>query len=693
MGAWSRRIAGLALLLLSVLPLYRLLTPDRTGPWGAQALDRADLSWSVTVWGSLVVLLFAALGGLWGRQGARRGDREGRGPRGPSFLARSASRIAERIAAPPGRAFAIAVGALAGGLALAVALGIYRGLLTNVDEMTSLIHARYLAAGLLGGPVTDAAEAWLVPNMLVVDAGWISQYPPGHLGVLAAFSRFGAWWAAGPLSFAVMVGFSAAAFERLLPGRRRVAVRVAALLLAVSPFALLLAGGALSHLSAGAAAAVALYCALRAGRGGWGWAFAAGLAVGAMVLARPWTGLLLGPALTLGVWWARGGVWAVVRALGPWVAGGIPFAVVLLAYNDALFGGPFTLGYEVLYGPAHRLGFHADPWSSPYGLLEAIGYTASDVVQFGTALLETPVSLTVLAGAYLLLARRLDPGVAVVAAWAVLPVLGNALYWFHQPRMLFEAAPAFLLLAVLGVAVLLERSGPAVRTGTWCAVATTLVVGAVAFAPARFQGYAWSDETLSRITVSEEAAEGALVFVHTSWNERIAASLQAAGMRNDSIQAIVRRNDSCRLHEYARARLATVRSGAPPSAESLPPIDLAQTPDHPANVARARGPGGVIVLQDARRPWSAECRREARSDSHGAVALAPLLWQGDLPGLEGGKPLFVRDFGPGHNGTLLSRYPDRPVLVFAYGAAGGAPALHPYEEAMGFLWEQPGPAS
>ncbi len=690
MGTWSRRAAGLGLLLLSLLPLHRLLTPDRTGPWGAQALDRADLSWNVTLWGSLVVLLLAVLGALWGRRGAERGDPSGRGP---SLFARSTARLAGRIEAPSRRAYSVALGTLAGLLALTVALVIYRGLLTNVDEMTALIHARYLAAGMLAGPVADAAEAWLVPNMLVVDAGWVSQYPPGHLAVLAAFSRLGIWWATGPALFAVMVAFSAASFERLLPGRLLVPARVAALLLASSPFALLLAGGALSHLTAGAGAAVALYAALRAAQGGWGWAFAAGLAVGVTVLARPWTGLLLGPTLTLGVWWARGGAWGVVRSIGPWVAGGVPCAALLFAYNDALFGSPLTLGYEVLYGPAHRLGLHPDPWSFPYGALEALGYSASDLIQFGATLLETPVSLTAVAGAYLLFAARLDRGVSVVAAWAVLPVLGNALYWFHQPRMLFETAPAFILLSVLAVAALLARSAPAVRTGIWCAVAVTVMIGAVAFAPARFQGHAWADETLSRITVPDDESRGAVVFVHASWNERTAATLQAAGMRNDSIQAVVRRNDACRLHEYAQARLAVVRGRVAASPDALPPIDLEQTSEPPARLTRARGPGGAVLLRDADVEWSRDCLRAASADAFGSIALAPLLWQGDLPGLERGAPLFVRDLGPAGNAAILDRFSGRPALVFTYAPGGGPPALHAYDDAMRFLWNESPPGA
>jgi hypothetical protein len=554
--------------------------------------------------------------------------------------------------------------------------------------MNAVVHARYLADGRLAGAAPASMEPWLFPNMLVVDAGWVSQYPPGHLLVVAGFVLVGLRWAVGPVLFALMVGLSAASFERLLPPQRAVSARAAAILLSLSPFGLLIAGGALSHLTAGAAGAAALYFGLRATDERRSWAFAAGAAVGLMVLARPWTGLLLGPTLTLGVWLARGGPTLLYRLAGPWILGGIPAAALLLEWNTLLFGGPLTLGYEALYGPAHGLGLHVDPWSFPYGLREAVGYSASDVLAFGAGLLETPVSVTAVGGAFLAWAVRLSPPTRVLAAWALLPVFGNALYWFHQPRMLFEAAPAWILLAVLAIATLYERSGPVLRSATAWAVATTLLIGAGAFAPARFRGSAWSAETLARITIPADSARGALVFVHAPWTERVAALLQASGMRNDSIQPILRRNDACRLHEYAVARISA-RSGP----ADLPPIDHEQTHRPPAGLTAVRAPGGAILVREDGATWSRECLRELAADRFGALALAPLLWQGDLPGLEQGRPLFARDYGPERNEAVRALFATRPAFVLGYASEGegAGPRLIPYDDAMRLLWEAPAP--
>jgi hypothetical protein len=662
-----RRIAALVVALLCILPLHRLLSVERNGPAGADALARADASWSVALWGGAVVVLVGVVAAVLAR---------GR----PAPSVRALDTLASRLAAFDTRTLSVGAGLLAAGLASAVASVVYDRLLVSVDEMAQLIHARYLGAGMLGAPLPAGADAWAIPNMLVTGEGWTSQYPPGHPLVWAAFVTAGLGWAAGPLLFGLMVGLLAASFDRLLAAERRLHGRVAALLLAVSPFMLSLAATTPSHVTAGAAGAAVLYAALRASDGSRGWAVAAGAAVGVMVLARPWTGLVLGPALALGAWLHRGGASLGARLLGPWIAGGIPFAALLLIYNDALFGSALTLGYEALHGPAHGLGLHADPWSYPYGLREALAYSASDLLQLGTGLLDSPIPLTLVAAVYLTVARAVPSGASVVVAWALLPVAADAFYWFHAPRMLFEAAPAWMLLAVLGVAHAHERAGAAVRTGIGVSAAATLLVAAP-LAVTGLRSRAWDQETLSRIVApGTGTVQPALVFVHAPWDERIASTLQAAGMRNDSIQPILRRNDTCALHVYAVARLSGSRG------PTLPPIDLLQTHAGAEDSRAVLLEGGTRARISDGATWPAACTREAAADRFGSVALAPLLWQGDLPGLEDGRPMFVRDQGPERNERVREAFPDRSALVWGYESLGGAPVLMPYERAMALLW-------
>jgi hypothetical protein len=276
--------------------------------------------------------------------------------------------------------------------------------------------------------------------------------------------------------------------------------------------------------------------------------------------------------------------------------------------------------------------------------------------------------------------------------------------------MLFEAAPAWILLAALAVAHGYERSGPVLRVAVGVAVATALLV-ATPLAVARVRSRAWDAETLSRIVVPEDAA-GALVFVHAPWDERIASTLQATGMRADSIQPLLRRNDTCALHLYARARLADgladvaddeladvastrLDDGLVAVPDSVPrrtggvaslPVDLRQTSDPAEGSIAVQLEGGTRVRVRDGAVWPPACAREAAADRFGSVALAPLLWQGDLPGLEAGRPMFVRDHGPERNADVRAAFPHRPALVWGYESGGGAPALMPYDRGMALLW-------
>ena len=407
--------------------------------------------------------------------------------------------------------------------------------------------------------------------------------------------------------------------------------------------------------------------------------------------------------------------------------GGAPFAVFLGWFNQRLYGNPFTLGYVAAFGDRHRLGFHMDPWGYPYSIREAVAYTSSDVLSLGIQLLETPFPITAVIGLYLLSASRLPKGVGVLAAWAVLPVVANGYYWFHDVRMLFEAAPAWITLGVittLGLAGGLGGNvdGPAagtvdpggdrpdqVRPGEgpvrdwrgWAADVTTWVilfgvVGAAVWGfPTRWGSYRWSEETLQRITVPSLPTEDlAIVFVHTSWNERLSSRLQGAGgMRQDSVITALRRNTNCGLHLYTLAREARAAGADPRQVDDLdlggaplPQVDLEQVPGTPPDIQRPPSPPGATLRTRNGEPFETACFREVGADRFGAVALAPLVWQGDLPGDEEGRPMFVRDFGPERNRRLLDAYPERRPFVFVPKDPSRPPEIVPYDEAMAQLW-------
>jgi hypothetical protein len=381
------------------------------------------------------------------------------------------------------------------------------------------------------------------------------------------------------------------------------------------------------------------------------------------------------------------------------LAGGLPFAVLLGYYNRRLFGGITRFGYLEAFGANHEMGFHLDPWGYMYGVESALAFTSIDLLAVGVQFLETPLPLTVAVGAFLLLGPRLPEGAGTVLAWALLPALANAFYWFHDPRMMFEAAPAWILLGTLGIGQMVTRfeSG---NGGLWTRRASHVIAWTVGVSlliavgwgiPNRWSIYSWTSETQDRIRAPAlPSGLPPIVFVHTSWNERLSSRLQGAGgMRQDSIVPALRRNTSCQLHQYADAREARARHGRE---VPMPPVDLDQSAQAPEGLLLGSVGRDIAFRARDGEVLTAECRRELQADRFGAVALAPLLWQGDLPGDERGKALFVRDLGPETNDKIRALFPDRPAYVFSYFSLNGPPALASYEEAMGVLWgENPVP--
>jgi len=713
-GAFSSsfRVLGALILLLTLAPVHWILRQPGTGRFGESAVLRNASNLQMAWWGLLVAVgLGSVLTILFS-------------PRRVRWLL---ARVSRALASPPLPRYALILGGIATLLSLSAGLGLFRGLPTLVDGMVVRLQARALAGGMFSLELPAPMAAWLIPNTLLTPEGWVSQYPPLPALLLAGGELLGAVWMVFPILVGGTVVLSTLLAARLFP-EARMLPRLGGLMLALSPFLLVLGGGYLSHVPAAAFSALTLYVTLRAREGRAGWAILVGMGAGGMVATRPLLGIFLGVAFPVAFWVAesvraKGGGW-LLRRLGLAFTGGLPFALGLGLYNRHFFGQANRFGYSPAYGPAHGLGFHTDPWGNLYSPLEALGFTAVDLTGLGTYLLETPVPATTLVGLFLLLRPRLPRGGRYLLAWALLPALANFFYWHHGfhlgPRMLYETAPAWVLLTAMAVLALgRDPEGPVEKMATvdpgasgqvpgdhpreaparegrrtvrglrfsdlvvWTLVVSLL--GASILIPNRMAAYRWPPETLARITVPAiPAGDPAVVFVHGSWSERISARLQATGMRLDSIETALRRNDVCTVHAYAEERAAA--GGDPTPSPAPPDLDFQLLAERPGNLEPIYLTEGNRILVDPRIPVTPECQREARADGRGIISLAPLLWQGDVPGVEKGRPMFVRDLGPEENRRVLEAFPARRPYVFLTPAPDAPPELWEYQEGMDLIW-------
>lgn len=676
---YALRCAGVVLVILVLLPLYRQLDATDGGLVLQSILTYTELARTMLLFGTLIVILVALVL-------ARLLD--------PDKIEEWCTSAGRRLTAIPSARFVWGLALLSAAVTLAFSHFVLAGKPTVIDAMVQMLQARFVAAGHLGGPVDRFTEFWQLQNSLITPNGWVSQYPPGHVFLLALGFLLRVPVLVGPALVGVTVLFTTLSAQRLLRDDPAVA-RLGAIMLALSPFFIGLAGAYMNHVSAAAAASVSVYCALRSEDDErFRWPLLTGAALGLAFSVRPLAAIVAGMTALA--------IWIIVRGarrteISGWVRlcigaviGAVPFLVAVGAYNNHFFGGPFRFGYVAAQGPLVGLGFHQDPFGHFYGPAEALAYTSSDLVALSLYLLETPMPAVIVVGLFLIFRRKFSAGEQLIALWALLPVVANMFYWHHGilmgPRMLNEAAPAWALLTAIGAVGLVRLTthrqfgSHSPRAMLTVAFIIAWAAGIFYLAPSRLKSYGGAWMASSRIEPPHTAAPS-LIFVHGAWSGRVVMRLIANGLRLDSLDIGIRQNTTCEFQEFANW-YAAAKAG-----RITPRPDVGFDP-----ASRKRPVQFLIAEEDAIRanpgqPISRDCVREIASDSAGIIDISSFLWQTDLPGLPGDGTMIVRDMGPEANARLIAHYPHRTPMFF-YRAEGGdkGPQLVSYAEGLRRLW-------
>jgi hypothetical protein len=342
------------------------------------------------------------------------------------------------------------------------------------DEVAYLWNAQYFAAGMLRTPapaVPEAFETYLV----WCRAGWCSSpTPPGWPALLAVGAWLGVPWLVNPAAAAAIV---ALCFTLLRDVYGRPTARLGALLLASSPWFLLVSMSLMTHNASLLCALVAALAGVRLWRGGaWPWASVGGAALGLVSLVRPLEGVaasvvvglvaLLRPTPLL----RRTGVCALLAAVA------IGVGAIQLAYNHAMSGDarvfPINAYTDLTLAPgANSLGFGPDRGVSWGGLDPFPGHGLPDVL-VNTALNATAINQelfawsigSLLAIALFIAARRFDVRDAWFLGAAAWVVFLHAFYWFSGgpdfgARYWYLTLPCLIALAARAVLWLDQEAG------------------------------------------------------------------------------------------------------------------------------------------------------------------------------------------------------------------------------------------
>lgn len=647
------RLLGVLLLAIPFLPLRRLFGPLE----GAGSLvPPGEWALGVAIFG-LVAWLVAMFGGRRVPPGASVG----------AWLGRSDE-----------WAWRGALAAVLAAVLVAASVFAFHRTPHLIDSVVQLFQARIFATGALTAPRPPEGGFFVTQHMLVDEAGWYSQYAPGHPALLAVGTAVGAAWL---VPVVLSVGTALAlhgAVERLWGAA---VGRLTLLLAVVSPFFWFMGASFMNHVSALFCVSLFLYLYVRwEESGGRPWALAAGAALGAAALSRPLTAVAVavpfaGFALASGFRRRRG----TAGALAPLLLAGIGFAAtasLYLLYNARVTGDPFLPGYLKLWGEGHGLGFHASPWGGEHTALAGLSNELLDLSLLNLFLFEGPVP------------AFLPVGVAFALGWtterwdrrlllAFLAVPGAYLFYWHRdaflgPRFLYAGLAFLLPLTARSILEVLERlRGVRVRPGglfrpvgadRWALVFLGLGFGygALYGVPQRFRVYATGMSSMKldlRAEAREAGVERGLIFVKVSWGNRLLARLRALGVPATTAEKVYRGVGHCRLHGLVERAASEGWTGSRIRSALSGALDRARVPEA---TARLNG-DPTLRLEDGVRGLSEDCREEIRYDRRGYTIYSPHLLA-NTPDLAG--PLVVaRDLRTA-NAALAERFPGRPAYRF-----------------------------
>lgn len=347
------------------------------------------------------------------------------------------------------------------------------------DGISYAFQGKIFAAGRLWLEPPLVPEAFQSQNVLLNATRWCGIYPPGFPLLLAVGWLVGAPFLVNP----VLLGLAVLGVFRLGAVLYDEATGLlGALLLAVSPFALLMGGGFMGHVASLCAFTWCLAFLAESLRSGRGRPLLASGFLGALgVVIRPQAAVFfLLPALAAVLVARRR---EFVRSAGALALGGAAPLAFLLAYNFALSGDPLRMAYLVwdpklsfTYGfPPMQLFSSHFPWFLHDLGATVWGFPWGDLVPLVFLLVPAP-------------GRRRDAGLAVCV---LALLLGFSAYRFYEinhsgPRYAFEALGALALLMARAVRRAGTLAGPLLarlRFERFAAALPALTVGFLAAFP------------------------------------------------------------------------------------------------------------------------------------------------------------------------------------------------------------------
>lgn len=354
------------------------------------------------------------------------------------------------------------LGLWAFGLCAYTSLSVFYGWPTVPDSIAQYAHARLLSQGYLTAPALPFPEFFPSDLAMQENGKWFSQYPLGHLLLLAGGHVLGAPWLINPLLGACTVAAVYLLAREVFQDARL--ARLSALLTSFCPLMLFMASEAMNHATALFFITLFMGSFLRAfRRESFAWAVLAGISLGACFITRPLTAVALSlPFIGLGLarLYENRRYWRLILVM--LMAFLAPFSAQLYL-NDITTGDPLVFAYmrnpiQLAY---YRYGF-SDWIASAEALMrpnvntpmKALGHVSNDLINFNLQLFRWAFPGLAFFMVALCLGMKRRP-IRLMLASILSLVVAYMPYsyqsWCFGPRFMHELLGPLLVLTAWGI--------------------------------------------------------------------------------------------------------------------------------------------------------------------------------------------------------------------------------------------------
>lgn len=541
-----------------------------------------------------------------------------------------------------------------------------------VDAVVQVFQAQVFANGRVAADPFPLPAFIMGQHLLFEPTGIFAQYPPGLALVLAPFVLLGAP-CLGNLALTLTSAVLISKGTHRLYGET--AAIVARIIMLISPFFWCLGVSYMSHELALTGASLVLYSfslisTTPASAGLKTRHFILlGVGIGLIFLSRPLIGLVVG-ALLFAYTFRRLTLRLIISTALP--AGALMSLFFL--YNWMTLGNPFLPGYIKLWGAAHELGFHKDPWGEFHTPLKGLSLQLYNLHLLNEYLFESCVP-----GLYLIAVPLLS-GVTLtrtdkqlLGLFLSLPAI-YICYWhqdsFLGPRFLYEGLAFLIPLNATLIVRTYERlkgrvwnPGIQLNLGLYweTAIIVAAAIGLLNGVPSRLEIYATGMNAMKGNILQEAHSQGindGIVFITTSWGDRIISTMRGLGVSASLSEQVYRKVDHCVL--WTTLLDAIARRIPVSSLEEL----LTKRLQHPKELSRPAWNKDVTLRIDPQNTLTEQCVNEIeydRRDNAAYTVYAPHLlankatWHGEL--------LFLRDLRE-QNKDIMALYPGKRAFIY-----------------------------